>query len=149
MMMKTMLLTLMSLLLFLAGPQLRSQSNETDTQETLSLGGTGQVPSARALCNYVHGLKSENDGVVESSLYFAVRLRLAFPSCDVEDLSKAIDALVAHGRTHSIRHKAFVASTIFASPKLVDTESVRGTGTIDTFFADISRQITSKLVVQN
>ena len=147
--MKTLLLTLMSLLLFLPGDLLRSQTKTTDTQVTLALGGTGQVPSTRALRNYAHGLQSENDGVVESSLYFAVQLRLAFPASDMEDLSKAIDALVAHGRTHSIRHKAFMASTLFASPKLVNAESVRSAETIDACFADISRQITSKLVVQN
>ena len=102
-----------------------------------------------AVRNYEMGLASGNDGLVESSLHYAVQLRLSYPKRGFRTLEKAIDRLVAKGATARIRYKAFLASTVFASPLLVDGRIVSNTSDPDAMFAEIARQLDGKLLVSN
>ncbi|HOJ03006.1 MAG TPA: hypothetical protein PK916_03285 [Bacteroidota bacterium] len=127
--------------------QTRSTAAIDDAVPPLS--NSDRQPSAVAIKNYERGLLSDNDGVVESSLYYAVRLRLTHPSHDFTTLSRAIDKLVASGRTPSIRYKAYLASTLYAAPALVRIETTSSPESMHDFFLDISEQLRSRLLVRN
>lgn len=100
-----------------------------------------------AVRNYEKGLASGNEGLVESSLHYAVLLRLTYPKREFAALEKAVDRLVAKGVSARIRYKAFLASTVFASPLLVDARSCSNATDSDAMFADIARQLDGRLLV--
>lgn len=100
-----------------------------------------------AEANYSKGLASDNDGLVESSLYYALQLRLAYPERAFPRLEKAVDGLVANGRTVGIRYKAHLASTVFVSPSIIDRGSVEDIADNDKLFSAVADQLESKLLV--
>lgn len=102
---------------------------------------------AEAEANYSKGLASDNNGLVESSLYYALQLRLAYPDRAFPLLEKAVDRLVANGRTVGIRYKALLASTVFVSPGIIDRGSVEDIADNDKLFSAVADQLESKLLV--
>ena len=126
-----------------------AQNSNAGFTEGMKLGTVSNERLPLAIKNYRMGMNSENDGLVESSLYYAVRLRIAYPETDLTELETVIDDLVTEGRTQSIRYLAYLASTLFASPSLVDRETLEHTEDIPTFFGSVSEQLQNRLIVRN
>ncbi|MCZ7555205.1 MAG: hypothetical protein M5R41_02215 [Bacteroidia bacterium] len=146
--MKTLLLTLFVAMLLFSGPgSISAQDTRTDAAALPPLGANTNAPLRNALLNYATGLRSDNCGLVESCLYYAVQLRVHNPEMDLSVLEKEIDALVAGGKTLSIRRKAALASILFVSPSLAILPSATEGKDIDAFFAALNEQVTAKLVV--
>jgi hypothetical protein len=146
--MKTLVITLSILLISAAGyVEASGQKPEAEATGIPSLGGNAATPKLCAVSNYAQGLRSDNTGLVESCLFYAVQLRIKKPELDLRKLEKEIDALVAGGATLSIRRKAALASIIFASPALAGSSLTDEQKNIEGFFATLNEQITSRLVV--
>lgn len=146
--MKTLLLTLFVAMLLFSGPgSISAQDTRTDAAALPPLGANTNAPLRNALLNYAAGLRSDNCGLVESCLYYAVQLRICKPEADLRVLEKDIDALVAGGKTLSIRRKAALASILFAAPALAVRPPANAEKDIDAFFAALNEQVTAKLVV--
>ncbi|MDX9758022.1 MAG: hypothetical protein RBU27_02580 [Bacteroidota bacterium] len=143
----TRLYTIVPLLFFLL-TSVHAQMNH-DARDIPCLGRGDSTRLADAECNYVSGLCAENHGLVESSLSFAVQLRLRYPDRSFTALERAVDRLVLDGATPGIRYKAMLASTVFAAPRLIDTHVTDGIGDGDELFAAISAQLGRKLLVHN
>ena len=148
--MKTRITLLITMLILTAGSRLTAQNpNEGFTTDGMTLGIATEKKFDQAVQNYIMGLKSDNDGLVESSLYYATRLRIAYPGEDLNALETTIDGLVTRGRTPSIRYMAYLASTLYASPSLVNREDLERTPNITSFFASVSEQLQSRLIVRS
>lgn len=148
--MKTRITLLIIMLILFAGSRLAAQNpNEGFTTDGMTLGNATGKKLDLAIQNYIMGLKSGNDGLVESSLYYATRLRIAYPGIDLKELETTIDELVTRGRTPSIRYMAYLSSTLYASPSLVNREDLEQTPDITTFFASVSEQLQSRLIVRS
>lgn len=145
--MNTLRLTLIAVLLSITTGTAFAQNGADETSGVPSLGTTRIDRLAEAERNYANGLASENDGLVESSLYYALRLRLAYPEICFASLERAIDRLVAKGATTRIRYKAFLACTVFASPLLVDAAGLATLESSDAVFAEVARQLDGRLLV--
>lgn len=142
--MNTPRLALIAFLIIITSSVAAAQENGTATP---ALGTTRSERLDLAVDNYALGLTSENTGLVESSLYYAVQLRLAYPERRFFALEHAIDRLVAKGATARVRYKAFLASTVYASPLLVDRVRVAGIHDADAAFAEIARELDGRLLV--
>lgn len=146
--MKTLITLLLPLLL--SAPASFAQDTTAGTDTVVLDIGTAQVDKlALAMKNYRMGLESENEGLVESSLYYAVCLRLKFPEMDLHELERSIDHLVSRGTTQAIRYKAYLASTVYASPGLVDASLLPRGENVPGFFAGIGNQLQTRLLVHN
>jgi hypothetical protein len=126
---------------------LHAQTTDPGNRTIPVLGSSAIEQLTEAEANYAEGLSSENDGLVESSLYYALQLRLMYPERDFVRLEKAVDKLVADGRSVGIRYKALLASTVFASPGIIDRGSVENIADNDRLFAAVADQLESKLLV--
>ncbi len=147
--MKTRITVLITMMILTAGARITAQNaDEGLTADRMKLGTATEQKLDLAVQNYMMGLKSDNDGLVESSLYYAVRLRIAYPEKDLEALETTIDGLVTGGKTPSIRYLAYLASTLYASPSLVNREDLEQTSDITSFFASVSEQLQSRLIVR-
>jgi hypothetical protein len=142
-------ITLLLPLLLLAGTLPAQQQNSLIERHTLNIGSASGNTLALAVKNYRMGLESENDGLVESSLYYAVCLRLKFPDKDFRTLENAIDDLVTRGATETIRFKAYLASTVYASPELIECDRLPEDGDTPAFFANLGNQLQQRLLVYN
>ena len=147
--MKTIRVTLIALLTFTGMSMLSAQPNSEAEATTPALGITSIEKLAEAEINYTEGLASANIGLVESSLYYAVQLRLAFPERTFARLESSIDHLVKNGSTHCIRYKASLASTVFGSPRLIDAKRTSPITDMNAFFTSIADQLEQKLLVSN
>ncbi|PLX32471.1 MAG: hypothetical protein C0600_02495 [Ignavibacteria bacterium] len=145
--MKTQLLLIVAILATAALP-IAAQSDRAPQLPDAILGSATADKLESAKKNYLLGLSSENDGVVESSLYFAVRMRLVYPDLEMEQISEEVDRLADEGNTSSIRYKAHIASTIFSSPSLVNVPQSCTAPDIPSFFISLSTQLQQQLLVQ-
>jgi len=73
--------------------------------------------------NYMAGLTSANDGVVESAIAQSVRMKWALPSAQLEELKCTLGTLTTGGRTTAIRYKAYLAGLVYDSPSIFNGES--------------------------
>jgi hypothetical protein len=73
--------------------------------------------------NYRSCLASANDGVVESAIANAVRMRWALPTAELEGLRGSLGTLAAGGKTAAIRYKAYLAGLVFDSPSMFSGDS--------------------------
>ncbi|MCB2204370.1 hypothetical protein KQI65_06430 [bacterium] len=111
--------------------------------------GAADKPSLDlAAANYALALQSDNDGLVESALYYLTCMRLAYPTYNLDEVSTLVDSLVTEGKTESIRFKAYLTSAVFDAPASVDCEQLRSTDDILAFFVSISNQLQHRLLVQ-
>lgn len=147
--MKAIRITLIVLLTVTGMSMLSAQPNSEAEVSTPTLGEARIDKLAQAEINYAEGLASSNIGLVESSLYYAVQLRLAFPEWTFSRLESSIDHLVKNGSTHCIRYKASLASTVFSSPRLIDGKRTRPITDMNAFFTSIAEQLEHKLLVSN
>lgn len=127
---------------------LHAQTTRIDAG-TPCLGNSDGSRLADAERNYAAGLLSTNHGLVESSLSYAMQLRLRYPDHPFPTLEQAVDRLVLEGPTAGIRYKAMLASTVFAAPRLIDTRATDGIADCEQLFAEISAQLERKLLVHN
>jgi hypothetical protein len=68
--------------------------------------------------NFLNNLRSDNDGVIESTLMFVMQLRMKQPMIQLGDISTVIDSLTTQGSSSSIRYKAQLAAQVCSEPKL-------------------------------
>lgn len=134
-------------LLFVFSSIFHAQPVDGNSRTIPVLGRSVSERLTEAEANYSKGLASDNDGLVESSLYYALQLRLAYPERAFPRLEKAVDGLVANGRTVGIRYKALLASTVFVSPSIIDRGSVEDIADNDKLFSAVADQLESKLLV--
>jgi hypothetical protein len=106
------------------------------------------VPHAlyRAIGNYTAALQSENLGLVESGIFFAVQLRARYPREDVSCLVRALTRLTTWGATTAIRYKAMLALFACENPSLIPGEEASWKST-DEFFVLLARRMEMSLLV--
>ena len=68
---------------------------------------------------YKEALQSEVPGVVESGIFFAVKLNLFSPELNSEEIKKELSRLVKKGQTETIRYKAYIAYQYLDNPELL------------------------------
>lgn len=73
----------------------------------------------QAPANYLIALRSENQAVVESAIFYSVKFKLFYEDQDCETLRNELRDLSINGKSESIRLKAFLASYFLNSPELL------------------------------
>lgn len=59
--------------------------------------------------NYLHALQSSNEGVVESTIYNILMLKLKFPNREIGEIKDELKQLAMEGNEQSVRYKAYIA----------------------------------------
>lgn len=83
--------------------------------------GYGQVSKIvkQAPANYLVALRSENQAVVESAIFYSVKFKLFYQDQDCEALRNELKELSINGKSETIRLKAFLAGYFLNSPELL------------------------------
>ncbi len=99
--------------------------------------------------NYLMGLRSDNTGVVESSIYNVLQLVKAEPSQPIAEIRQQLTKLSTSAKSDRVRYKAGVALMLLAQPSILmnlkyDRESVA-----DDYFAEAMARMTATYLVVN
>jgi hypothetical protein len=73
-----------------------------------------------APANYLQALKSDNDGMVESTIFHSLKYKMYYPERNTAQLENQIENLVENGKTEAIRYKAFLANQFMQNSKLLN-----------------------------
>jgi hypothetical protein len=73
----------------------------------------------QAPANYLVALRSENQAVVESAIFYSVKFKLFYGDQDCEALRNELKELSINGKSETIRLKAFLAGYFLNSPELL------------------------------
>lgn len=101
---------------------------------------------ARGKKNILAGLRSENSGLIESSLVLIAKIKLAYPETNVADVQAVVDSIVIAGSSSTLRYKAYLTSNICADPEWFSAETILPITTVDEFFLSASQRLQNKLL---
>jgi hypothetical protein len=103
--------------------------------------GRESVNQAALEANYAHCLASDNDGVVESALAFAIQAKAVWPDQSYPKVEKAIRKLSVDGRTLAIRYKASLANIVYDDMAVLKVSDCRECSTAAEVFATVAAEI--------
>lgn len=99
--------------------------------------------------NLMNGLRSENEGVMESALRLTAQMKMQYPATDVSDLVSVIDEIAVEHRSGTIRYKAYIASSICLEPEWYSQEEKVTAASEENFFRAASARLNQKLFSNN
>lgn len=102
-----------------------------------------------AKANYLRSLKSDVNGVVESTIFILIEMKERYPELNYNNVVEKLDELVSEGNTPTIRYKAQLASlyikytNVFAGLKIKDKSNPDG------YFKELSNRLVQADVAVN
>jgi hypothetical protein len=100
----------------------------------------------KAATNYEVGLKSGNDGLVESSITYSTLLRVAAPELNLGGIRAEMEKLIMSGNTPAIRYKAYLASIVFENPRTFTNALGADGGDGNQFFGMVAEHVSKSLL---
>lgn len=128
-------------------PAFAQESNTT--KSPYIPGSYSSLNLSRAISNFGLGLRSPNDGVLESTLSHIVWLRLVRPDADLGTLQEEIVQLASSGRTPSIRYRAALAAMVLDSPASFTGVSTVSYMSANELFAKVSDTAKQSIIGYN
>lgn len=96
--------------------------------------------------NYLMGLRSDNGGIVESSIMGIVKLKVLYPYIAFREIESVLDSLSKDGKTPTIRYKAYLASSVCENPLwFADQKELQHLHT-DEFFVPIAKKLQERML---
>jgi len=99
--------------------------------------------------NYLHALKSENSGVVESAIFHSLKFKIFYPEQNIARLDREISKLIKEGKTASIRYKAFLVTQCINCEELLTKIEKEDYKDADKFFTLIAQKVNDYLLAAN
>lgn len=102
-----------------------------------------------ARLNYLVGLRSENTGVVESSIYNVLQLVKADPAQPIAEIRQQLTYLSTSADANRVRYKAGVALMLIAQPDILKRLTYDRTVPAEQYFVEAMEQLTATYLVVN
>lgn len=96
--------------------------------------------------NLLMGLRSGNNGVMESSLILISKIKINFCETNVAEIRNVIDSLALASPSGAFRYKAYLVSNICAYPEWFAIDNALNTLERDLFFVSASRLLQQKML---
>ncbi len=104
--------------------------------------------SEAAVKNYSESMKIDNEGVVESAIFYSVKLKLLYPERDTELIEDQLKVLILDGATERIRYKAQIAFTFISNPTmLANIEQKNYLDINDELFQNLADELENRFLV--
>ena len=130
----TMVMTAMMAVVFTAG--VMAQANSSSNSSKMESGKK----------NYMMGLRSSNQGLVESAMMQVAKIKMIVPAARFEDVKNVIDSLSIYGDTPSVRYKAYLASNVCENPAWFAGKAYSGYQYNEEFFAAVAAQLQERIL---
>jgi hypothetical protein len=99
--------------------------------------------------NYLHALKSDNTGVVESAIFHSLKFKIFYPEQNTEKLDREFSKLIKEGKTASIRYKAFLVNQCINCEDLLTKIEKENYKDADKFFTLLAQKVNDYLLAAN
>lgn len=99
-----------------------------------------------APANFIHALKSDNSGVVESAIFHTLKYKLYYPEQKTANLEKEIDKLAKDSKNETIQYKAFLASQFLENSSLLDRIEKKDYKNEAEFFKMLSEELNDHII---
>ncbi len=96
--------------------------------------------------NYMMGLRSSNQGLVESAMMQVAKIKMIAPTARFEDVKNVIDSLSVYGDTPSVRYKAYLAANVCDNPTWFAKEGYNPEEDVDEFFGLVAVQLQERIL---
>lgn len=100
----------------------------------------------KAAKGYGLALRSDVDGVIESSITYVTVLRIAIPDMDLSSIREEIEDLSVNGCTPVIRYKAYLATMVFQDPQQFKGAVGAVSPESNQFFSSVAEQVSERLL---
>jgi len=97
--------------------------------------------------NYLKSLRSENDGVVESAVFYVVKFKIFYPGQDCSEIEAELERLASNSREPRIRYKAQLANHYLENEDWLSRIEKLDYKDADQFFAELAADLNSKIFV--
>ena len=97
--------------------------------------------------NYLVGLRSDNTGLVESSIYPVLPLVNAYPSQPMAEIRQQLMALSSSAKNDRIRYKAGVALLLLSQPDIMKQMGYNRTVTAEQYFVEAMERMAATYLV--
>lgn len=132
-----------ALLLFCSFSVAQNQETESSAPRKKA---TRNVQIETGIGNYLMGLRSNNGGIVESSIMGIVKLKILYPHIAFREIEGVLDSLVTNGKTPAVRYKAYLASNVCENPLwFADQRELQHLRT-DEFFVPIAKKLQERML---
>ncbi|MFA6456421.1 MAG: hypothetical protein WCW40_06315 [Bacteroidota bacterium] len=91
--------------------------------------------------NFAMGLRSGNEGVIESTMTLVAKMKLVEPAVDIHNLGFLIDSLASANVAPSLRYKAYLISNICATPTRFSSNELLNAPEAGVFFSIAAQQL--------
>ncbi|MGH1366650.1 MAG: hypothetical protein ACRBF0_24025 [Calditrichia bacterium] len=112
-----------------------------------SISAFAQSSLPKASENYLHALKSDNIGVLESAVFNIVKLKLQFPQQDTDKLLAALKELSQNAGDESLRYRAYLAASFLQQDDLRSRIKVKNHEDAEAFFVLLANTLEDELLV--
>lgn len=141
---RTMLVLAAAMTVFAAAATAQSVESDRSSAAYFSTAEKYQTADLKMVKNgLIDGLKSDNEGLVLSSLAHAAYMRIALPAEEMAEFEREIQTLIEYGSTGAVRARAALAERVFQNPGIFSDLTGKRYETSDAFFADVSARILS------
>ncbi len=96
--------------------------------------------------NFIMGLRSDNYGVIESTLMMIAKMKITNRFTGISDLQLVIDSLSIASPLPSLRYKAFLVSAVCSDPEWFSAETRLNTSEMELFFLNTSQRLQQKML---
>lgn len=96
--------------------------------------------------NILMGLRSDNAGLMESSLILISKIKMYYHETNVTEIQTVIDSLAHASPSGVLRYKAFLVSNICSYPEWFAIDNTLNTLELDVFFVSASSILRNKML---
>lgn len=114
-------------------------------QESNDSKGVPKSRLERAKKNIAAGIRSHNDGLVESSCMLVAKLKMRYPHEPVSELKSLLDSISIADSSEGIRFKASLSSYICSDPKWFAADSSIAAADAEQFFPRAAQRLQQKM----
>lgn len=108
------------------------------------------TPAEKRIADQIQSsLKSDNQGVVESTIFISLALKDIYPEANINKVVNKLNDLVADGSTPVIKYKAQLASIFYTYPTLFSDIKVNTKENPETYFKMISERLVNNSLASN
>lgn len=95
--------------------------------------------------NIATGMRSKNDGLMESSFMLAAKMKMRYPGEPIAELKSLLDSISVVDGSETIRYKASLSSYICSDPEWFAMDSAVASADAEHFFPLAARRLQQKM----
>ena len=94
--------------------------------------------------NYLMGVRSGNQGLVESAMMQVAKIKIAYPAFDITEIKSVLDSLSINAKIPSVRYRAYLASNVCDNPTWFAKEN--SDADVNDFFVSVESQLQGRIL---